>query len=94
MPRIFTTSFQFNHQQYLALVRVIHTNDELNFSIKLLDTELQQLIPDGSLSYTGIDGFRQLANQANPMEQSLLHSMGKAIEQHFNQYPQAAPNHH
>lgn len=83
MARIFTTSFEFNHQRYDAVVTVITQNDQLNFHIKLLDLDFHHLIPNGVVAYTGTTGFEQLEIINNTVAQSILRRLGEAISKHI-----------
>lgn len=83
MARIFTTSFEFNHQRYDAVVTVITQNDQLNFHIRLLDVDFHHLIPNGVVAYTGPSGFEQLEMINNTVAQSLLRKLGEAISNHI-----------
>jgi hypothetical protein len=82
MARIFTTTFEFNHQKYDAIVTVITQNGNLNFNVKVLDTDLQHFLP-GEISYTGTKGFEQLTNLNNTIAQSLMRSLSVSIEKHL-----------
>jgi hypothetical protein len=83
MARIFTTRFNFNGQSYDAIVTISSLQDTLNFSIRLMDMELFELIPGGHIKYTGKDGFKQLASlNNNKLAQALMRSIVNAIEQY------------
>jgi hypothetical protein len=84
MARIFTTSFEFNHQHYDAIVTVCSRNGKANFTIKVMDIDLQQLLPDGVIAYEGVHGFENVDNLGNSMSQSLLRSISRAIESHLS----------
>jgi hypothetical protein len=83
MARVFTTSFEFNHQRYNAIVTIITSNQQLNFTVKLLDTDLHHLFPNGEIAYTGADGFEALEVINNTVAQSLMRKVGAAINQHL-----------
>lgn len=81
MARIFTTRFHFNGRPYDAIVTISSINDTLTFSIRLMDQELFELIPDGFIKYSGKDGFKQLSTlNDNKLAQALMRSIVKAIE--------------
>jgi hypothetical protein len=83
MARIFTTRFNFNERSYDAIVTISSLNDTLTFSIRLMDQELFELIPEGYIRYSGKDGFKQLAGlNDNKLAQALMRSIVKAIEQY------------
>jgi hypothetical protein len=86
MARIFTTKFTFNHQVYDAIVTVITQNGKLNFNVKVLDLELQTLIPGGHIKYEGRDGFRDIEAE-NRLSQSLMNSIAVSIEEHLISKP-------
>jgi hypothetical protein len=86
MARIFTTRFLFNGQNYDAIVTISSLNDTLNFSIRLMDPELFDLIPGGHIKYAGKDGFRQLISlHDNKLSHALLKTIVNAIEQYTEQ---------
>ena len=82
MARIFTTSFEFNHQKYDAIVTVLTQNGNLNFNVKILDTDLQHFLPQ-EISYTGTNGFEQLASLDNTIAQALMRCLSQSIERHL-----------
>jgi len=86
MARVFTTRFSFNHQMYDAIVTVISRQGQLNFNIKVMDTELSQLLPDGHLNYLGKDGFKGI-NADNQLSETLIRSIAVSIEQHLTIVP-------
>ena len=83
MARIFTTSFEFNHRRYDAIVTIITHDQQENFNIKILDADIHHLIPNGKLEYTGIDGFEKLESINNTLAQSLMRRLGEVINQHL-----------
>lgn len=83
MARVFTTSFEFNHQRYDAIVTVFTQDNQLSFHIKLLDVDFHHLIPDGVVSYTGASGFEQLETLNNTVAQSLMRRISDAICRHL-----------
>lgn len=83
MARVFTTSFEFNHQRYDAIVTVTTKEDQLNFHIKLLDVDFHHLIPNGVVAYSGTSGFEQMESLNNTVAQSLLRRIGDAISRHL-----------
>ncbi|MBA2746769.1 MAG: hypothetical protein H0U44_11135 [Flavisolibacter sp.] len=84
MARIFTTSFEFNHQIYDAIVTVVNQNNNLNFTIKVMDMELQQLLPKGGIQYKGFDGFETVSVLDNTLSQSLMRSISRSIVTHLS----------
>ena len=83
MARIFTTSFEFNHRRYDAIVTIITHNQQLNFTVKLLDADLHHLFPQGEIAYSGTDGFEALETINNTVAQSLMRKLGAAISEHL-----------
>jgi hypothetical protein len=65
MARVFTTSFNFNHQQYNAIVTDLTQGNQLNFNVRLLDADLHHFFPDGTISFSGTDGYQQVAEVAD-----------------------------
>ena len=86
MARVFTTRFTFNRQVYDAIVTVISKAGGLNFNIRLMDTELFELLPDGHLNYTGKDGFKELQAE-NHLTQALIQSIAISVDQHLTIQP-------
>lgn len=86
MARIFTTKFSFNHQVYDAIV-TMHSNDgKVNFNIKVLDVELNDLLPGGQIVYEGKDGFKDV-HLNNHLSRSLVNSIANSIEHHLTIQP-------
>lgn len=83
MARVFTTSFEFNHQRYDAIVTITTQNDQLCFQVKLLDVDFHHLIPNGMVAYTGTSGFEHLEGLNNTLAQSLMRKVGEAISRHL-----------
>jgi len=86
MARIFTTKFTFNHQVYDAIVTMYSNDGTINFNIKVLDVELQDLLPNGQIIYQGKDGFKDIRLD-NHLSQSLVNSIAYSIEQHLTVQP-------
>ena len=84
MARIFTTSFEFNQKVYDAIVTVIHRENKVSFNIKLMDMELQRILPAGAVEYTGAYGFEGLDSIDNTLAQSLMRSISRAIDSHLS----------
>ena len=82
MARIFTTKFTFNHQVYDAIVTMITTEGKLNFTIKVLDDDLQEILPGGHVNYEGRQGFRNLQTN-NHMAEALVQCIASSIEHHL-----------
>ena len=83
MARIFTTNFQFNQKSYDAIVTIIARDGKINFTIKVMDMELQELIPNGMVSYEGKEGFERISAINNTISQALMRSISGAIENHL-----------
>ena len=86
MARIFTTKFVFNHQVYDAIVTMFSNDGEVRFNIKVLDVELQDLLPGGQIIYQGKDGFKDV-HLNNHLSQSLVSSIAHSIEQQLTVQP-------
>lgn len=86
MARVFTTRFNFNHQIYDAIVTVSSVEGQMQFTVRVMDPELLQLLPDGHLNYTGKDGFKQVLVQ-NHLAESLIQSIAVSVEQHLTVKP-------
>jgi hypothetical protein len=82
MARVFTTHFSFNHQTYDAIITVISNDGRLNFTIRLMDNELFELLPDGHINYTDKDGFKNI-HADNQLTQSLIQSIAVSIDNHL-----------
>jgi hypothetical protein len=83
MARIFTTNFEFNKQQYDAIITVLTKDKKVVFKIQVLDDELIKMIPGGQLSYDPKDGFTRSDLAKNNLASSLLRSISHAIEEHL-----------
>jgi len=86
MARVFTTRFVFNHQVYDAIVTVISQSGDLRFTVKLMDNELEQLLPDGQLKYTGKDGFKNVFAE-NHLSQALIQSIATSVDKYLTIQP-------
>ena len=86
MARVFTTRFVFNQRSYDAIVTIISREEQLNFTVKLMDAELLQLLPDGHINYTGKDGFREI-QAANNHTQTLIQCIATSVEKHLTIQP-------
>jgi hypothetical protein len=86
MARLFTTRFNFNHQTYDAIVTVTSNDGHLNFTIRLMDDELFELLPDGHFNYIGKEGFKNIQVD-NHLTQSLIQSIAVSIEKHLKVQP-------
>lgn len=86
MARVFTTRFTFNHQTYDAIVTVLTREGQLNFTVRLMDDDLFELLPDGHLNYTGEDGFKTV-QAGNHLVQSLIESIAFSVETHLRVQP-------
>ncbi len=80
MARIFTTSFEFNHQRYDAIVTVLSKDGELNFHIKILNEEVFDMIPNGEIDCNGLNTIESLKEMNNNHMQSFLKCLKGAIE--------------
>ena len=84
MARIFTTSFEFNQKIYDAIVTVINRENKVSFNIKIMDMELQRILPAGGVEYTGANGFEYMDSIDNTLAQSLMRSISRAIDSHLS----------
>lgn len=82
MARVFTTQFTFNHQAYDAIVTMISSEGRINFSIKVLDLELHDLLPGGRIWYEGREGFKKLP-VSNHLTEKLIQSIVSSVEHHL-----------
>jgi len=83
MARIFTTRFQFNHQNYDAIVTVAVKDSEMTFTIRVIDQDLGRFLPEGGVAYTGKDGFARMESLNNTVLQSILRSVARSIDTHL-----------
>ena len=84
MARIFTTKFVYNQQSYDAIITVVHREGQMNFTVKVLDMELFELLPEGFIEYKGKDGFLNADVIKDQDTQSLMKSISKSIETHLS----------
>jgi len=82
MARVFTTKFVFNGEMYDAIVTMITTNGKLNFTIRLLDGELHEFLPGGSINYEGKEGFKHVQLNSRIAE-GLVECIANSIEHHL-----------
>jgi hypothetical protein len=82
MARIFTTRFTFNQQVYDAIVTMLTSEGKLNFTIKVLDLELHELLPGGHINYEGEQGFKDIQLN-NRMAETLVQCIARSIEHHL-----------
>ena len=83
MARVFTTCFEFNNQQYDAIITLTVHDNQLNFNVRLLDADLKHFFPDGEIRYTGKDGYKNLEGLNNVIAQSLMRKVADAITRHM-----------
>jgi len=83
MARIFTTKFTFNHQSYDAIVTIVPNEGKVNFSVKVMDLDLQDILPNGTVVYEGKDGYEKIEDLNNTLSQALMRSISQAIETHL-----------
>jgi len=83
MARIFTTQFQYNAQSYEAIVTIIPKDDTTTFHVRVLDLDLQLLLPGGEVSYEGIEDFQTNTKADNNFSLALMSSISRAIDQHL-----------
>ena len=83
MARVFTTRFNFNQQLYDAIITIIEKEGKTSFNIRILDMDLQQLLPDGEISYEGKEGYKEKHTVENELYKALMQSISKAIEYHL-----------
>ncbi|HWJ27631.1 MAG TPA: hypothetical protein VNS32_13885 [Flavisolibacter sp.] len=86
MARVFTTRFAFNHQTYDAIVTVISQDGQLKFAVRLMDSALLELLPDGHFNYTGKDGFKDIPTD-NHQVHTLIQSIAVSVEKHLTVQP-------
>jgi hypothetical protein len=86
MARIFTTHFVFNRQVYDAIVTVLSHEGQLQFTVRVMDSELLELLPDGHFNYTGKDGFKDLPTE-NQLVHSLIQSVAISVDKHLTIQP-------
>ncbi len=83
MARVFTTSFEFNHRLYDAIVTVLATEKDLSFQVRLLDEDLHALFPDGQLSL-GAEAMKPPTETTDDqVSRGILRKIGEAIEKHL-----------
>ena len=83
MARIFTTKFVFNQQSYDAIITVVNREGQMNFTVKVLDLELFELLQEGYIEYKGKDGFLNTEVIKDEETHSLLQSISDSIETHL-----------
>ena len=83
MARVFTTSLEFNHRLYDAIVTVLDADKDLTFQVRLLDKDLHTVFPDGQVRL----GSEALQPGTEPsgdqVSKGILKKIGEAIEKHL-----------
>lgn len=83
MARIFTTQFQYNHQNYDAIVTIVTKEDTTYFNVKVLDQDLHAVLPGGEVYFEGKEGFMNNSKVDNRLTLALMSSISVAIEEHL-----------
>jgi hypothetical protein len=86
MARFFTTSFQFRHRTYTALVSVQQKEDNLCIQIKLQDELLQALLPEGLLRICERQEGPATLDGQPAVVQELVHSVSNAVERYLTDH--------
>ena len=84
MARIFTTKFIYNQQSYDAIITVVQREGQSNFTVKVLDLELFELLPQGCIEYKGKNGFLNTGLIKDKETHSLMQSISQSIETHLS----------
>lgn len=85
MGRVFTTTFQFKGQQHSAVVYVVmNSRQPEEITVKLLDNDLHQLIPKGTLKVIPYDNEQRNRIQ-NRVAAQLFVTVKKAVLHHLSQ---------
>lgn len=83
MARIFTTTFQFNHERYDAIITIFSDENGPQFHVRVLSESLMELIPTGEVRYSGRLGFQKVSSLNNTLAQSVMLRISEAIEKHL-----------
>lgn len=83
MARFFTTSFQFRHHTYTALVSVQTKEDNLCIQIRLQDELLQALLPDGFLRFCDRNDQPSSLEEQPAVVQELVHTVSEAVHRYL-----------
>lgn len=85
MPRVFTTSFDFNGHTYKAIIVVKDRTAELKIGVRVFDEKLISILGNDSIEFVGLTGFRHNKQWQHPAAQAMLEEISKAIVAHLLQ---------
>lgn len=80
MVRLFSVDFNFKDETYTALVNSYMKDNEMFFDIKIYDTALHSILPEGKLSYKGRNGYETLDSFNYPFSRELILAIARAID--------------
>lgn len=83
MARIFTTTFQFNHERYDAIITIFSNSNGPQFHVRVLSESLLELIPSGEICYSGRQGFQKISSLDNTLAQTVMLRISEAIDKHL-----------
>ena len=83
MARVFTTSFEFNHRLYDAIVTVLPSESDLQFQVRLLDQDLHRVFPDGKVHFGTETMYADTQHSDDQVSRGILKKIGEAIEKHL-----------
>ena len=83
MSRVFTTKFFFDQRLYDAIVTIVIRDGIPNFTIKLLDPDLHEIVAGGELTYEGKNGYKKLDLMQDKITRDIVRSIATAIEEHL-----------
>jgi len=92
MGRVFTTMFEFNNEQHIAMVTVGENQRKLQqYQVQLFNQEFHHLIPGGKFVFTAADHAVPASIQGQAAS-ALFYSVRFAIEEHLRLRPTATAN--
>jgi len=80
MARLFSVDFNFKEESYTAMVNSYMKDHDIFFEIRLYDTALYSILPEGKLSYKGKKGYENLDGYEYPYSRELIHAIAGAID--------------
>jgi hypothetical protein len=90
MARVFTITFEFNGQNFQAIVATRTVDGRNEFSIQLDDSELNMVIPERRFEYSKEEGCKQPHLLNNNLSFSLISCIADSIDAHLQNTPQHA----
>lgn len=87
MARLFSLNFQFQEQQYTALIGVsTSAQGAVEYTVSVYDEAVQQLLPEGKLCFHHLADLQSYDGQL-PKVRELLDSLSAALHHRLEEVP-------